>query len=105
MLTYDTEIGLAAGLGVSAGTIAFDMAFSDTNKPLLVKTSKDNNGVDVVRLRQDLNFITTGKVRDFILQLTLIDPAEQRKSENTYFSLGKFHYGKNQKKRSWSSNQ
>jgi len=81
VLTYDTEVGLAAGLGVSAGTIAFDMAFSDTNKPLLVKNSKENNGVDVVRLRQDINLITAGRVRDFIMQLTSIDPAEQRKSE------------------------
>lgn len=81
VLTYDTEVGLAAGLGVSAATLAYDAAFSDENKPVLIKSAKENNGLDVVRLRQDLNFLSGGRVRDFVLALTLIDTTAQKQAE------------------------
>lgn len=87
VLTFNTEIGLAAGLGVSAGTLAFDIAFSDANKPILVKAAKDNDGIDVVRLRQDLNFLTGGRVRDFVLALTMTDPATKGNTDDRTLSI------------------
>lgn len=84
VLTFNTEVGLAASISLSFGWVLFDIAFSDHNKPVLVKAAAENDGIDEVRLLQDLTFISAGKVKDFLLALSNV--AEKPVSADASFN-------------------
>jgi MFS superfamily sulfate permease-like transporter len=73
-LTFNTEIGLAVGVGISIATLLIDQASAKTNAPEVLRKAVDNQGVAVVRLRQDLNFLTAGRLHDMMLPLFLPKP-------------------------------
>ena len=75
-LGLDTATGLAAGLSAAAGFLIVDMAFGKPNDLQHLKKAKDNNGVDVVRIHQEINFIAIGRIKDFIISLTFVNNAE-----------------------------
>lgn len=67
-----TEVGLAVGIGMSFVWLNAESAFSDVNKPLLSKTASTNYGIDVVSLRSDVTFLSSSRIKDFIISLTAI---------------------------------
>ena len=72
---FETQYGLAAGIGCSIVFYLADLAFSRMTAPFVYFSAKDNgNGIDVVRLEGDLSFIQASRVKTFITSLILREP-------------------------------
>ena len=50
------------------------MAFNKHNDINHTKYSNTNNGIDVIEIHQDINFITIGRIKDYIISLSFTDP-------------------------------
>jgi MFS superfamily sulfate permease-like transporter len=72
---FDTSIGLAVGIGFSLIVYLIETTFSGITAPLLVASSKDNHGIDVVKLEGDLTFLSAARVKDFLSVLTVKEPS------------------------------
>jgi len=82
VLTFNTEIGLAAGIGCSILMYLADVAFHKENEPLLIQKARENGGIDVVRLEGDLNFVTIGRFKWFISTLVNIEAKHAAKDSS-----------------------
>ena len=69
----ETSTGLAVGLGFSLFVYLTEAIFSHETAPFLFSASKDNRGIDVVKLEGDLTFLSANRVKDFVAALTLKD--------------------------------
>lgn len=69
VMVCNTESGLAGGLGVSVMWLLINTAFSSENGPVLYKKAEENNGIDIVLFRQDINFISAPRNKDFVIAL------------------------------------
>jgi len=100
VFVYDTGVGLAVGMGMSAFVNLFDQAVSSENAPELVKKYPEHGLIDQhqaavvaieegiekqealtispelhhVKLYQDLTFVSIGRTLDFIESLTVMKP-------------------------------
>ena len=88
VLTFNTEIGLAVGVGSSILMFLADVAFNKENEPLLIQQARENGGIDVVRLEGDLNFVTVGRFKWFIS--TLVNVEHKHVSKESSLSLRLF---------------
>ena len=64
-LTFDTEIGLACGLGLSLIVLLRDLAFSLEAKP--IRCAVNYEGVEVIRLNSNLVFISASRIKDTLI--------------------------------------
>jgi len=83
---YDTHWGIVAGIACSLLLFVGEIAFAQATAPKLMHASKDNNGIDVVTVEGDLMFLTSNKIKDFLIALVLsapvpIDPATATQTE------------------------
>jgi len=62
---FDTSVGLAVGIACSVLVYLSDVAFNKANAPEVLVAKEINNGVDVLKLNGDLNFLTSARFKDF----------------------------------------
>jgi MFS superfamily sulfate permease-like transporter len=72
VFVFNTEYGLAVGLGLSLVVFVTQIYMQKSNSPQLVSCSQDNAGVDVITLHSDLTFITIGQYSDLFDSLIQI---------------------------------
>jgi len=87
VLTFNTEIGLAVGIGSSILMFLADVAFHKENEPLLIQKASENGGIDVVRLEGDLNFVTVGRFKQFISTLVNVEAKPIHKESDIHQRL------------------
>jgi MFS superfamily sulfate permease-like transporter len=89
---YDTEIGLALGIGTSVLMYCVvDIILSQFRKPRLFASPDER--VQVVRLESDLNFLTAFPIKDFIANLAVKEPdapVVTNRSEYYRFQIASF---------------
>lgn len=73
VFVFDTSIGLAVGIACSFLVFLSDVAFAKANAPELVFLKENNDGIDVIKLNGDLNFLTTGRFKDFFTSRILVE--------------------------------
>jgi SulP family sulfate permease len=76
VFVFNTGIGILAGVGCSCFVIIVESAFSYLNSPELEKEANTNFGVDVIKLNQDLNFLTLPRFLDLFTSVTLLKNQE-----------------------------
>lgn len=74
VLCFDTTIGLICGLACALLVFLTDVVFSKQNNPELINDSRNNNGIDVIKLESDINFLTSARIKNFISALTIKEP-------------------------------
>jgi MFS superfamily sulfate permease-like transporter len=73
VLLFDTTIGLIVGLACALLVFLTDVVFSKHNRPILIDDSR-NNGIYVIKLGSDINFLTSDRIKIFISSLTIKEP-------------------------------
>lgn len=78
VFVFDTGIGLAVGLGMSALVNLVDQAISTENAPILVKKYDVHEKAEMhhVLVQQDLTFMSIGRILDVIESLTVTKPID-----------------------------
>jgi MFS superfamily sulfate permease-like transporter len=76
VFVFNTGVGILAGVGCSCFVIIVESAFSYLNSPELEKEASTNFGVDVIKLNQDLNFLTLPRFLDLFTSVTLLKNQE-----------------------------
>ena len=66
VFVFDSGVGLAVGLGVSLLVYLFEYVFSGRNRPISKEVGKNGLKIELVRLNNDLNFLTIYRIKDFI---------------------------------------
>jgi MFS superfamily sulfate permease-like transporter len=74
VFVFDTSTGLAVGIGCSIIVLLGDTVLGRRNVPWVVKSRQDNDGVDVVKLESDINFLNAHRIKDFICGLFIQAP-------------------------------
>lgn len=74
VFVYGTSVGLAVGLGFSLIVYLGDIVMNRQYDPTLESFSATNDGITVVKLNSDLNFLTYTRIKDFITTLTIREP-------------------------------
>jgi SulP family sulfate permease len=80
---FDTSTGLAVGIGCSIIVLLGDTVLGRRNVPWVVKSRQDNDGVDLVKLESDINFLNAHRIKDFICGLFIQPPAKPDVSNST----------------------
>lgn len=62
----DTSVGLAVGLGASLIVYLFENLLSKRNFPVSRQVGKARQVIELIRLNNDLNFLTIPRIKDFI---------------------------------------
>lgn len=68
---FDTAIGLALGIILSLVFYLFDNVVNEIYKPDLTAYPTSNNGVAVVKIFSDVNFLTSPRIKDYISAITV----------------------------------
>jgi MFS superfamily sulfate permease-like transporter len=91
VFVFDTSTGLAVGLGCSFLVYLFDIVTGQAYRPTVVSSAKETNGIDVVKLETDLNFLTAQRVKDFATALhtqkPVVPDASTSTSEYLHFTV------------------
>ena len=66
VFVFDSAVGLAVGLGASLLVYLFEYVFSGRNRPISKEVGKNGLKIELVRLNNDLNFLTIYRIKDFI---------------------------------------
>jgi MFS superfamily sulfate permease-like transporter len=73
-MVVSTELALAVGIGLSFGLLIKDTSYGESSAPVLLRKAEENNGIDVLLLKQALSFITCTRAKDAIVALSLTEP-------------------------------
>jgi len=62
-------------VGIACSFLVFlsDVAFNKSNAPELLVLKENNSGVDVIKLNGDLNFLTSGRFKDYFTARILVE--------------------------------
>lgn len=74
VFVFDTSMGLAVGIACSLFVFLLDVAFNKATAPEAIEVQETNNGIDVVKVHGDLNFLTSGRFKDFFTSRFAQDP-------------------------------
>jgi SulP family sulfate permease len=66
VFVLDTSVGLAIGLGTSLMVFLFESILSSQNEPVSKQVGKKGLQIELIRLNNDLNFLTISRIKDFI---------------------------------------
>lgn len=86
VFVLNTGVGLAIGVGSSVFVYLFDSTFNPENSPEIVEKEEYQKSGEIrhVRLRQDINFLTSGRLLDVLTTLTLIEPKKPDILDSTW---------------------
>jgi MFS superfamily sulfate permease-like transporter len=85
VFVLNTGIGLAVGISASVLVYLVDTAFNPANAPIVLETEElKANNVKHIRLKSDLNFITTQRTADIVHSFVYLAPTAPDAVDSTW---------------------